>query len=550
MALSLAPLDVGLPATHDELGPHRLPVAGSAEEGLGVKTDGIGRERLLTFLLLPAIIVSVLVLSGGSFRASFQLDKLREQAVVEASLELANARAARLDQLIVTQDNVVLSELESGRLEEFAERWLSIADRQTPTVHAVLLLDIASGAQEVVAFSSKAPGSNDDAFRHLLLYRMLDDLVLTEEPKTQLRHLHRSYMGQNYLLSYWQPVIAGHEYLLIAWHDVARIVHHYLPTLYGERDQQSRVNVVDSKGRIIFGPPLSDGEFTVGRQFQTTLYKWRLNVALTAAEQLAQRAERRLLLEIVLAALSALVVIAGSFVILNAAARERKLANMKSEFVANVSHELKTPLSLIRMFAELLQTGRVGSDEKREKYTGIIVSESERLSALIENVLDFAKAERGEGAYELELGDIGEVVQGTVEVCRVRAEREAVEIVLEVEPDLPLLNLDERAIDIAVSNLIDNALKYAVSGRWIGVQVRRLSKRQVEVVVSDRGEGIPEGERSRIFDRFVRLDPANKSRGSGIGLALVRSIARAHGGKVWVDTNEPQGSSFHFSVRV
>lgn len=508
----------------------------------------MGRERLLTFLLLPAIIVSVLVLSFGNFRASFQLDKLRDQAVVEAALELANARASRLDQMIVEQDNVVAAELDNGDIEELAERWLSVADRQTPTVRAVMLLDMDSDQHEVVAYSSRAPGKGDDAFRHLFLYQLMKDLVLGEEPKSQLRHLHRSYGDQTYLISYWQREIDAHRYLLVAWHDVARIVHDHLPSLYGDKDQQSRVNVVDSKGRIIFGPPLSDGEFTVGRQFQTTLYKWRLNVALTKAEELVERAERRLLLEIVLAALSALVVIAGSVVILNAATRERRLANLKSEFVANVSHELKTPLSLIRMFAELLQTGRVGSDEKREKYVAIIVSESERLTALIENVLDFAKAERGE-TYELELADLGEVIRHTVEVCRVRAEREAVHIDLCIEDDLPLLKLDERAVETAVTNLIDNALKYG-QGTPIEVSVRRASKRLLEVVVSDSGRGIPEEERARIFERFVRLDPSSSTRGSGIGLALVQAVARAHGGNVWVEPNQPKGSRFHLSLRL
>jgi two-component system phosphate regulon sensor histidine kinase PhoR len=514
------------------------------------RSGRLGRDRVLTFLLLPAIIVAVLVLSGGSFRASFQLDKLRDQAVVHAALELANARASRLDQMIIEQDNVVSSEADSGPIEGLTERWLEVADRQTPTVRAVMLLELDSGQNEVVAYASRAPGRGDDEFRYLFLYRLIDDLVLGEEPKTGLRHLHRSYGEHNYLISYWQREMDAARYLLVAWHDVARIVHDHLPELYGERDQESRVNVVDSKGRIVFGPPLSDGEFTVGRQFQTTLYKWRLNVALTTAEQLVQRAERRLLLEIVLAALSALVVVAGSVVIVRAAARERRLANLKSDFVANVSHELKTPLALIRMFAELLQSGRVGSDEKREKYTGIIVSESERLTALIENVLDFAKAERSGAAYELQPADLGQVVRQAVDLCRVRAERDSIAIELFIEPDLPLAQLDERAVEIAVTNLIDNALKYAADGRWVRVEVRRPKKRRLEVVVIDRGPGIPEEERARIFERFVRADTASKARGSGIGLSLVRAVARAHGGKVWVEPNQPTGCQFHLSIRL
>jgi two-component system phosphate regulon sensor histidine kinase PhoR len=202
------------------------------------------------------------------------------------------------------------------------------------------------------------------------------------------------------------------------------------------------------------------------------------------------------------------------------------------------------------MFAELLQSGRVGNDEKREKYTGIILSESERLTGLIENVLDFAKAERGGVAYELAPADLGEVVSRTVEVCRVRADRDGATVELSVEPDLPLAKLDERAVEIAVTNLIDNALKYGTQGQSVSVEVRRWKKRHLAVVVGDRGPGIPEEERDKIFERFVRADPSGQTRGSGIGLALVQAVARAHGGRVWVEPNEPKGSRFFLTIRL
>ncbi len=508
-----------------------------------MKAERTGRERFTTFLLLPAIVIAVLVLSGGSFRASFQLDKLREQAVVEASLESATARAALLEQMIIDQDNIVAGEVDVRELEDVAENWLEVAPRQTPTVRALLVIDLNSPAREVLVYASRVPGASDDSFRRMVLYRVLPDLELTP-PQPQLRHLHRTYEGQNYLLSYWQRELQGKWYMVLAWHDVSRIAHEYLPALYGGKDSQSRVNVVDNEGRIIFGPPLSEGEITVGRQFPSTLYKWRLNVALTTAEQLAARTERRLMIEIGLAVLSALVVIAGSAVVMTAAARERRLANLKSDFVANVSHELKTPLSLIRMFAELLQTGRAADEQKRKQYVDIIVTESERLTGLIENVLDFAKVERGAEEYEFVTADLGEVVARAVEVCRARAEREGVTLELRVEQRIRPATLDERALEVAVTNLIDNALKYAAGGKWIGVEVLEPEPGQLEIVVKDHGGGVPESDRERIFQRFVRRDDVGRVRGSGIGLALVESIAKAHGGRAWVRPNVPQGSAF------
>lgn len=513
-----------------------------------MRSERTGRERFITFLLLPVIVVAVLVLSGGSFRASFQLDKLREQAVVEAALELANARALLLDQTIIDQDNVIAAEVDLDALEDLAERWLAVARRQTPSVRAVLVVDLTTADHEVLVHASRAPGAADDEFRRLVLYRVIGDLELGE-PRAQLRHLHRTYRGQDYLISYWQREDDDNRYLILAWHDISRIAHDYLPALYGVTDTQSKVNVVDYQGRIIFGPPLSEGEFTVGRQFPTTLYKWRLNVALNAAEQLAARTERRLMIEIVLAVLSALVVIAGSVVVMTAAARERRLANLKSEFVANVSHELKTPLSLIRMFGELLQSGRASDEEKRKQYVDIIVTESERLTGLIENVLDFAKAERGE-RYQFVDADLGEVVTRIVEVCAGRAARDGVQLELRVAPGLPRLQLDEGAVEIAVTNLIDNALKYAPDGKWIGVEVLQPHKNQLEVIVRDHGEGVDEEDRKRIFQRFARRGEPTRVRGSGIGLALVASIADAHGGRAWVEPNEPRGSAFHLRCKI
>src|SRR5690606_14569175 len=241
----------------------------------------------------------------------------------------------------------------------------------------------------------------------------------------------------------------------------------------------------------------------------------------------------------------------GMVVILTAAARERRLANLKSEFVANVSHELKTPLSLIRMFAELLQGGMVGDREKRKQYVDIIVTETERLSALIENVLNFSKMERGLGAYEFTEADLNDVVRRTVVMLRHRASRPAVELHASI-PDSPFfVRMDERAIDIAVNNLVDNALKYAAAGKRVDVSVRR-SGSYAEITVKDYGPGIPPEDRMRIFERFARGEPQagiNRPRGSGIGLSLVKSIAEAHGGRAWVEV-APVGCEFHFTLKL
>ncbi len=519
------------------------------------------RDRVLFFVLLPLVLVAVAVLAYFTIRTTFQLDKLGQQAVFESTYSLATEKADRLDKRIITEDNVVFAIADPAHLSDLPSRWLPTAQRETPTVRAILVLD---EALEVLAFASRAGGawSDEETFRRLLVSRMAGDMTLPSQPLDELRHLHREYAGQSYLVSYWQRMSEGRRYIVVAWHDVGRIVKDTLPALYpeGRTDQgapsgaaASRVNVVDEDGRIIFGPPLSGGEFTVGVSFPTTLYNWRLQVAPTKSEELRSGVQSRKTLEITLVSLSCIVIVAGVFAILLAVQRERRMNELKSEFVANVSHELKTPLALVRMFGEMLQSGRVASDEKRREYLDIIVNESERLSSLIENVLDFARVERGREAYDFADGDLGDAVRKAVQTMRVRAERESVTLEYGQDESLPLVRHDERAIQLLVINLIDNAVKYASTGKIVRI---RLVAEGEEVVlrVADEGPGIRRAERERIFERFVRGSTARPQpsegtgkvppRGSGIGLALVKHIALAHGGSVEVESEEGRGSTF------
>ena len=165
-------------------------------------------------------------------------------------------------------------------------------------------------------------------------------------------------------------------------------------------------------------------------------------------------------------------------------------------------------------------------------------------------MLDFAKVERGKAAYEFSEGAIGDVVTRAVEACRLRAERDRVTLDLNIADGLPTVRRDERAIEIAVINLVDNALKYAPDGRLITIAVWA-TKNYVEIRVTDEGAGIAADDRRRIFERFVRGKSAldKQVRGSGIGLALVKHIAEAHGGRAWVEPATPRGSSFIFTVK-
>ena len=201
----------------------------------GVKTSAgwLPRAaRYFTFLWVPAIILGVLVLGGVTLRTTFQIEKLRQQSVVEATLSLANEKVDRLDKRIIEQDNVVLAVAEASTLTSLPRRWLPTAARETPTVRAILVIDAQSPAHDVLAFASRAGGGpEDDAFRRLLVHRIYPDFARASR-STSCAICTRSIEGQSYLISYWQRTNASRPLPGVAWHDVPRIVHEVLPRLF------------------------------------------------------------------------------------------------------------------------------------------------------------------------------------------------------------------------------------------------------------------------------------------------------------------------------
>lgn len=225
--------------------------------------------------------------------------------------------------------------------------------------------------------------------------------------------------------------------------------------------------------------------------------------------------------------------------------RGLNLAAMRSQFVASVSHELKTPLTSIRMFAETLRLGRSVDPNIQEEFLGTIVSESERLTRLLNNVLDFSKIEQGEKRYNPVPTPLAEVVEAAVRAMRYPLAQQGFELSVDITDDLPMVSVDRDAIEQAILNLLANALKYSGDHRKIDLQ---LSRRNGEALikVKDGGIGIDPGEHSNIFEKFYRANtPENESlSGTGLGLALVDHIAKAHGGRVDVESVLGQGSTF------
>jgi signal transduction histidine kinase len=226
-------------------------------------------------------------------------------------------------------------------------------------------------------------------------------------------------------------------------------------------------------------------------------------------------------------------------------ARELGLAKLKSDFVSNVSHELRTPLALIRLYAETLELGRIASPGKRQEYYEIIRKESERLTSLINNILDFSRIESGKKEYSFKETDVAGLVRDTLESYRFEIEQNGFQFEQKIDNNLPQVWVDREAIARSLLNLVNNAVKYSATEKYLGVNLYRHNG-GVNLEVVDHGIGIPAKEQPKIFEKFYRVgDPlVHNTKGSGLGLSLVRHIVQAHGGQVAVESEPGQGSKF------
>lgn len=254
---------------------------------------------------------------------------------------------------------------------------------------------------------------------------------------------------------------------------------------------------------------------------------------------MSSRRTRRL----AMVASSILLILVGSVMSVRLVRRELELAELKTTFAASVSHELRSPITQIRLKGESLQLGLAADEADRQRHYDAIVREAERLSRLVDNVLDFAAIERGTKQYHLRPMDLGESLRHAVEAMRFSMESRGMTLEADIPEDMPVIHHDPDAVAQVVTNLLSNASKYG--GGWA-----RLSATQfpdgVQVDIQDRGIGIDPSEVERIFEQFYRSqDPrARRTKGTGIGLAVVKYIMEAHGGKVSVNSRPGQGSVF------
>ena len=281
----------------------------------------------------------------------------------------------------------------------------------------------------------------------------------------------------------------------------------------------------------------------VASEIGEALPHWEAALYLARPAQLQENARniRRTLVLLIAAALAAIA--AGGWAVFTDTRRQLALAQKKTDFVSNVSHELKTPLTSIRMFAEMMATGTVAED-KRPRYLRIIVAEAERLTRLINNVLDFARLERKQKRYDFRPLDLHDVLARTWEGQELHLHDQGFTTRWQAAPPPYPVRGDEDALAQIVLNLLSNAEKYSADRKEIELH-SYLTEDSVNVSVLDRGSGVPAGEETKIFEPFYRAHDSLASgiQGSGLGLTLAQRLAREHGGDIIYQAREGGGSN-------
>jgi signal transduction histidine kinase len=486
-------------------------------------------------IVLPAAIVAVLaVLSLRQWEASAEL-LFREQArdVASMAAEKVEMVMRRSEDELLARLQAALSSDEAGQvaLEEFLAGTrlvdgLALASRQGRILYSAGA-EAAAVAQALLAELSPAFWESGGR-RHLMVGQApLLTAVLRERGGGGPVAVALAASPEGLRREIFEKSLAGLE----------------APTI---------VAILDAEGRTVWSrEPLPGAQPLLTVPFRERLPRWRVALYQPPGTSPGETVRRQVMIVMATLGVLLVVIVAGLVATWRLVRRETEMARLKADFVANVSHDLKTPLSVIRMFGETLEMGRLPDEAARREYYRVIARESERLSRLIDNVLDFSRIEGGRRTYQRRPTAVEPLVRDTLEAFSYPLAQQGFKVEVQVAPDLPEVALDFDAVGQALTNLIDNAIKYSGERRVLRVEARVVDGR-LGITVGDEGLGIPREEHARIFDKFYRVGRSETQgrRGSGMGLALVRHVAEAHGGEVTVESRPGEGSRFTLWIPV
>lgn len=304
------------------------------------------------------------------------------------------------------------------------------------------------------------------------------------------------------------------------------------------------ITISDENQRVLYSNATPKHGYILEDNFDPPFSNWKASIGLKNAT-LDDLGRNSLLHSVIATVLVLILLLGGIALTVRATDREARLAQAKANFVANVSHELKTPLSLLSLFSEILELDRVKNDEKRMEYYRVMRHESRRLNNVIDNILDFSKIEAGRKTYNFAEGDMAEVIENVLSSYRYQIINSGFQLETNIQRDLPPVSIDRDAMAQAISNLLDNAIKYSRDVKQLSITTDRRGS-DLSVEIADRGIGIPRSEQTRIFEKFYRVGNGlvHDVKGSGLGLSLVKHIVEAHKGTISVESDVGKGSCF------
>src|SRR6516225_3185700 len=533
------------------------------------------RMRMLVLMLAVALPATALIVGSA-----YQLRSIQREKGVEAVIERDHQQVLAIAEKRIAERAFEMTESAKAKFPDVdhPEQLESFLEAHTDIAHAFLWK-----SQGKLAFQSQPRRANDPDFREEgkrlassveNWFDMGSKEYTLKLKKFEASEGHKVYITSNWIPKgdKWQyqslvlfvprgttsehPALAGFAYDadFLATKFFPEVLNTVIPNL--DPNDTSRpqpaimVRTAKDQGPLAASVCWDGGVPEVERGFESVFPGLILGMKLrgTTIETISNKFMRTNF--IILGALS-LLIAGGMWLTYRNVSRELALAKLKSDFVSNVSHELRTPLALIRLYAETLELGRITTSAKQHEYHEIIRKESERLTALINNILDFSRIEAGKKEYTFRETDVADLVRSTLESYRFEIEQNGFHFEEKIENNLPPLQVDREAIARSLLNLVNNAVKYSDSDRYLGVSLYRHNG-SVNLEVVDHGIGIPANEQPKIFDKFYRVcDPlVHNTKGSGLGLSLVRHIVQAHGGEVVVESAPGKGSKFTITLPV
>ena len=481
----------------------------------------------------------MLIATGGLAYYSLQLQARERYVIRDTMRELVGEKLLGIETAIQEAEERLFDGVRLDRLQSIPDMMIGLP------ISTVLVL---SEEGQIIPGGNHTRLPDRKDFQTLFFSRVLADLKPGKIPYGKIKHLHRSYDGLPTLFAATRRRNLDNEksFYVVLEFDLPFLVSTVFPQ-YFNIQSKTLYQVVDQNLELVYGVPFRGvpTDDIVELPFSETLTGWKLRAAQKDASRRASRKSRQATVDLIIIGIALAVIVSGLFGLVGIVRRERRLNDLKSDFISNVSHELKTPLSIISMFGELLSSGRVKSPEKTKEYANIVQRESGRLTRLIDNVLDFAKIERGADVYEFTEGCLlSDVVEKAIDVSQPRFSNSEMEVDFVIEESEPTIRVDDNAMTLAILNIFDNATKYAAEGKRLKVRIAK-EKSGVALAIRDFGPGIEDENQQLIFERFFRSESARLRpvRGSGIGLSLVRHIVEAHGGTVNAKRASP-GSVF------